>query len=58
MIGNYWGYVTAVNGSEVTLDGIGPANPKYPAVVDASVIRRRVFHGRRPEGHVGLWTGI
>lgn len=57
MVGNYWGYVTGVDGSKVTLDDIGPADRSYPTVVDASVIRKRVFHGRRPEGHVGRWEG-
>lgn len=55
--GTYWGYVTDINGTEVTLDEIGPAGMDVPLVVDASVIVKVMFHGRRPEGHVGRWEG-
>ncbi|GGM52259.1 hypothetical protein ACFFX1_55665 [Dactylosporangium sucinum] len=53
--GTYWGYVVSIDSSEITLDDVSPAGK--PAIVDASTIVRRVFHGRRPEGHVGRWEG-
>jgi hypothetical protein len=54
--GTYWGYVVSVDGTEITLDDVAPEGG--PAVVDASTIVRRVFHGRCPAGHVGRWEGI
>lgn len=53
--GTYWGYVTAITDNTVTLDDVAPdGKPAEAAIGD---VKRVVFHGRRPAGHIGRWEG-